>query len=231
MTRSSMLHFLCAAFFAAFASGCGADRADDRADSASSSDENYDTVELRSPDEAPQLFWARAREGGQLFVMRHGKSPHGQIVAVGMTDGCILGEGRGLSPDGRAEARSLGKKLAQEKVPILKAYTSDMCRSWDTARLVAGDADVIAHPAQKTTSPEMISAFKDDVVAELEANPGTTIALVSHSNVAPLYGATVCDGEDELPEGIISVVTPDSWTTVARIWPDGMVSGCDRTVD
>ncbi len=231
MTRSFMLHFLCATFFAAFLSGCASASASVSSEAQSGGQQKYETVKTQSTDEARQLFWNRVREGGQLFIMRHGKSPHHQTATVGMTDGCVLGEGRGLSADGLAEARRLGEKLAQEDAPVLKAYTSDMCRSWDTARLVAGGAEVVAHQAQKTTDPEIISAFKTYVETELAANPGKTIILVSHSNVAPLYGAEVCDGEDELPEGIISVVSPDSWTSVARIWPDGAVIGCDSAVD
>lgn len=224
MIRSFMLHVLCAAFFTVFAFGCAAD------DGASNGLKSGAT-EAHSPEDELHQFWERLREGGHVFVMRHGKSPHDQAAPAGMTEGCILGKGRGLSAAGRAEATQLGEKLAQENAPILKAYTSDMCRSWDTARLVAGGADVIAHPAQKTTDPDLISAFKNDVAAELTANPGMSIVLVSHSNVAPLYGAEVCDDEDELPEGIISVVTPDRWTTVARILPDGTLAGCGRAVD
>lgn len=231
MIRSSMLHLLCAAFFAAFVSGCAGDAQQNAPDDAISDGQNGAAMKTQSADETLQLFWEQVRKGGQVFVMRHGKSPHDQIGTVGMAEGCILGKGRGLSAEGQAEGRLLGEKLSQENAPILKAYTSDMCRSWDTARLVAGDADVIAHPAQKTTDPQLIAALKNDVAAELAANPGTTIMLVSHSNVAPLYGAQVCDGEDELPEGIISVVSPDGWSTLARIWPNGVVSGCDGAVD
>ncbi len=166
------------------------------------------------------------REGGQVLVMRHGKSPHDQIAAVGMTQGCNLGEGRGLSAEGLAQARLLGVFLAETGVPILKAYTSDMCRAWDTARLVAGGAAVMPHGAQKTTDPGIIAAFKKQIEAELAANPGASILLVSHSNIAPLYGAAICEGEDELPEGLISVVDAASWKTIARISANGDIGSC-----
>lgn len=216
-----MLQFLCAAFAAAFLSGC--------ASAAESS--SVPAPDDHSADRAQQVFWDRVREGGQVFVMRHGKSPHDQTAPIGMTDGCVLGDGRGLSADGLAEARYLGVVLAEQSAPVLKAYTSDMCRSWDTARLAAGGAETIPHPAQKTTNPDVISAFKEEVASELAANPGKSIILTSHSNVAPLYGAEVCDGEEELPEGIISVVSPEDWQTVARILPDGAVTSCALAVD
>ncbi len=217
-----MLRFCCAAIAAAFFLPAATSAADNNPKS---------DPEVHGSDDGEQLFWDRIREGGQVFVMRHGKSPHDQTAAVGMTDGCVLGAGRGLSAQGLAEARSLGVLLAQNGAPLLKAYTSDMCRSWDTARLVAGDAETIPHPAQKTTNSEAIEMFKKAVASELAENPGKSVILVSHSNIAPLYGAEVCDGEGELPEGIISVVSPDNWATVARILPDGAVTSCAQAVD
>ena len=216
-----MLRFFCAAMSAAFLNAAAS-----AADNSSEPD-----PDIHGSRDAEQLFWSRVREGGQVFVMRHGKSPHDQTAAVGMTAGCVLGEGRGLSADGLAEARSLGVILVQQGAPILKAYTSDMCRAWDTARLVAGGVKTIPHPAQKTTDPEAVLMFKKAVASELAANPGKSVILVSHSNIAPLYGAKVCDGEVELPEGIVSVVSPENWQTVARILQDGTVTSCALAVD
>jgi phosphohistidine phosphatase SixA len=180
--------------------------------------------------DSSESVFAQLRGGGQVLVMRHGKSPHDQIAAVGMTQGCNLGEGRGLSAEGLAQARSLGVFLAKEEVPILKAYSSDMCRAWDTARLVAGGAPVMPHGAQKTTDQKTIAAFKKQIEAELVANPGASILLVSHSNIAPLYGAAICEGEDELPEGLITVVDATNWQTIARISANGDVGSC-ATID
>ncbi len=154
------------------------------------------------------------RSGGNVLVMRHAHSPGGQKASVGMTEGCTLQPGRGLNAEGLVQARALGELLSEENIPILKAYTSDMCRAWDTARLVAGEAPVIPHPAQKTTDPETIAAFKKQIESELTANPGQNIILASHSNIAPLYGAIVLKKEDELPEGVINVVRPSEWNGV-----------------
>jgi phosphohistidine phosphatase SixA len=210
-----MLRFLCAAIAAALlVFPAQAQDADRHAPLSHSSDS----------------FFVQLREGGQVLVMRHGKSPHDQTASVGMTAGCNLGEGRGLSAEGLAQARSLGVFLADKKVPILKAYSSDMCRAWDTARLVAGGAPATPDGAQKTTDPGIIAAFKKEIEAELASNPGASILLVSHSNIAPLYGAAICEGEDELPEGIISVVDAATWQTIARISANGDVGSC-ATID
>ncbi len=185
---------------------------------------------MRASDEGARIY-DKLRGGGLVFVLRHGKSPHGQVAAVGMSAGCVLASGRGLSADGFAEARALGRVLGEENIPVLKAYTSEMCRSWDTARLVAGGAPVASHPSQKATDPAVIAAFKRVVEAELAAIPAASIMLVSHSNVAPLFGAAVCPGEEELPEGVLSVVSPESWETIVRILPDGDITSCNRAVD
>ncbi len=154
------------------------------------------------------------RSGGNVLVMRHAHSPGGQKASVGMTEGCNLQPGRGLDAEGFHQARALGEFLKDEGVPILKAYTSDMCRAWDTARLTAGGAPVTPHPSQKTTDPEIIAAFKKEIEAELAANPDKNIILASHSNIAPLDGAIVLEGEEELPEGVINVVTAPAWKGV-----------------
>lgn len=221
-----MLQFLCAAFAAAILAGCVTDAGLYSPEQEIGEQEKYETLEIHTPEGRVQMFWGRIRAGGQVFVMRHGLSPHDQIAPVGMTAGCILGEGRGLNAEGLFEARKLGRILAEQQAPIRKAFASDMCRAWDTARLVAGGAETVAHPAQKTKNPQIIAAFKKEIEAMLANEPGATFLLVSHSNVAPLYGATVCDDEDELPEGVISVVSPESWTSIARILPDGAVTGC-----
>jgi|GEM_PF-1649157 len=163
---------------------------------------------------APSDAFEILQGGGFVFVMRHASSPHDQSAPVGLSAGCSLGEGRGLDAKGLFQARALGALLHEKGVPILKAYTSRMCRSWDTAVLAAGGAPVEPHDAQMTTDPAAIAAFKKRIEAELAANPGQNIILTSHSNIAPLYGAIVESDEEELPEGLISVVSPPAWNGV-----------------
>lgn len=188
------MRFLCAAFAAAFLGSAPVLAAE----------------ETTSDAEMLAVFDA-LREGGNVLVLRHANSPGGQAASVGMTQGCMLQEGRGLDAEGFYQARHIGEWLQKEDVPVLKAYTSDMCRSWDTARLAAGGAEVTPHPAQKTTDPEAIAAFKKEIEAELAANPGQNIMLVSHSNIAPLYGAKADADEEEVPSGAVFVVAPPAW--------------------
>lgn len=147
------------------------------------------------------------RAGGNIIVLRHATSPGGQKAAVGMTSGCDLAPGRGLNAQGFFEARFIGEWLAENGVTIDRTYTSDMCRSYDTARLVAaGGGPVIPRAEMKSDDPAIAAAFKAELAAELKAAPTANILLVNHSNVAPLYGAGPLKGEDETPSGRIHVV-------------------------
>ncbi len=157
------------------------------------------------------------RGGGNILVMRHASSSSDQKAPVGMSKDCQLGEGRGLDAKGLFQARALGELLRAEAVPVLKAYTSRMCRAWDTAALVSGGALVVPSDSQMTTDPAKIAEFKKVIEAELAAHPGQNIILSSHSNIAPLYGAKAAEGEAEVPEGAIFVVRPQDWKSLMRI--------------
>jgi phosphohistidine phosphatase SixA len=151
---------------------------------------------------------AQLRAGGNIIVMRHATSPAGQKAAVGLTAGCDLAPGRGLSAQGFAEARAIGEWLAENGVRIDKTYTSDMCRSYDTARLVAaaGNGPVIPRAEMKSDDPATAEAFKAMLAVELSESPKANILLVNHSNIAPLYWSGPLEDEEETPSGRVHVV-------------------------
>lgn len=175
------------------------------------------SAEQVSQEDRAEAAFDLLREGGFALVMRHADSPHDQVASVGLSAGCRLGDGRGLSAKGFVQAREIGELLARREVPVLKAYTSRMCRSWDTAALAAGGAPVTPHDSQMTTNAEAIATFKAEITAELAAHPGQNIMLVSHSNIAPLYGALVKAEEDELPQGVVNIVHPKDWNGVEGV--------------
>lgn len=152
--------------------------------------------------------FALLRAGGNIIVMRHATSPAGQTAPVGMTASCTLAPGRGLSAQGFFEARFAGALFAENGVRIDKTYTSDLCRSYDTARLVAaaGAGPVIPADEMKSDDPAVAERFKAALDAELAAAPTANILLVTHSNVTPLYWSGPLDGEDETPSGRIHVI-------------------------
>jgi len=177
-----------------------------------------------SPDAALDAALDQLRAGGNIIVLRHATSPARQKAAVGMTDGCALGAGRGLDPQGFFEARFIGEWFADNGVKIDKTYTSDLCRSWDTARLVAaaGSGPVIARDEMKSDDPMVAQAFKETLAAELAAAPASNILLVSHSNIVPLYWSGPLVGEEETPSGRLHIVT--SARNVVRLDVNARVS-------
>jgi phosphohistidine phosphatase SixA len=194
-----MIRLLCAAICAAFLPACAT------------------TPAPRVNEAAQSVAFEALKRGGYVIVMRHANSPGGQLGAVGLSKGCKLAPGRGLDAEGFFQARAIGEILQENAVPILKAYTSQMCRSWDTAALAAAGAPVESHPSQISDKPADVAAMKKKVAAELAKNPGTNIILSSHSNIAPLYGATARKGEKEVPSGVIWLVHPSDWQAIARV--------------
>lgn len=162
------------------------------------------------------------RAGGNLIIMRHATSPSNQIAAVGMTDGCVLQAGRGLNAQGFFEARFLGEWLAENHVKIDKTYTSDMCRAWDTASLVAVGGTVEPRPELKSDDPATAETFKRMLDAEFTAAPKANILLVTHSNITPLYGAGPLPGEAETPSGRVHILSAGGATM--RIDANAVVS-------
>ena len=79
-------------------------------------------------------FWALARQGGHVMLMRHAATESG----IGDPPQFRLGDcstQRNLSAQGREQARVLGLRLAQAGVSLQAVYSSAWCRCTDTARL------------------------------------------------------------------------------------------------
>jgi len=167
------------------------------------------------PARTLEQVMANLSAGGWVILMRHANSPSDQAASVGLTSGCELQPGRGLDAKGFFQSRFIGEFLQQYNVSIATGYTSDMCRTWDTARLVGAGAPVISEPALKTTSLGAIDGFKAVIQSRLATNPGGNVLLVSHSNIVPLYADWGSDGE--IPSGLILIVDPHSWMVKDKI--------------
>lgn len=149
-------------------------------------------------------------KGGSVILMRHAQAPDGQSASVGLTSGCDFSDGRGLDPKGFFQARFIGEYLRTEGVSIGMAYTSDVCRAFDTARLIAAGAPVAVEPALRTTNRSTIDAFKTVVSTALAKGAASNVLLVTHSNLVPLYADW--GSAEEIPSGVILIVDPATWT-------------------
>lgn len=172
-----------------------------------------------APKDAParslDLVIADLAKGGSVILMRHANAPQGQAASVGMTAGCDFGDGRGLDAKGLFQARFIGEFFKTEGVPLGLAYTSDACRAYDTARLVAAGGPVEVEPALKSTDLETVNQFKAMVTTAFAGGAKTNILLVTHSNVLPLYADW--GSAEEIPSGVILVVDPANWTVTEKL--------------
>jgi len=153
--------------------------------------------------------------GGFVILMRHANAPEGQLASVGLTEGCDFADGRGLDAKGLFQARFIGEFFRESHVGVALAYTSDSCRAFDTARLVAAGGPVLVEPALKTTDLSTIDSFKTVITTAFAGGATSNVLLVTHSNIVPLYvdwGST-----EEIPSGVILVVDPATWKVKQKL--------------
>jgi phosphohistidine phosphatase SixA len=153
--------------------------------------------------------------GGSVILMRHANAPKGQLASVGLTEGCDFADGRGLDAKGFFQARFIGEFFKESGVGVGIAYTSDSCRAYDTARLIAAGSPVLAEPALKTTDIATIDAFKTVITTAFSGGAKTNALLVTHSNILPLYADW--GSKEEIPSGVILIVDPRDWSVKAKL--------------
>ena len=82
---------------------------------------------------AEQPFWRLAREGGNIFLMRHAQT----VSGIGDPPGFRLDDcstQRNLSAAGIADSQQLGARFVQQQVKLHEVRSSAWCRCIDTAR-------------------------------------------------------------------------------------------------
>jgi len=92
-----------------------------------------------SPAHADEALWQALQQGGHVLIIRHALTTPG----FGDPPGIKLEEcstQRNLSDEGRAQARRMGERLRERKVPIGEVLSSPWCRCVETAKLAFGQA-------------------------------------------------------------------------------------------
>jgi broad specificity phosphatase PhoE len=151
----------------------------------------------RAADE--EALWRRLRAGGLVILMRHASTEPG----LGDPAGYRLGEcstQRNLSAPGIEEARRVGRRLAAERVPIGRVYTSPWCRCRDTAIAAFGRADdweplssIFDHPDREADYSERVRKRIGGYGAR---HPGGNVVMVTHNvNIAALTRHSVAPAE------------------------------------
>ena len=155
---------------------------------------------------APSPDWQRLRKGGFVLLMRHAAT----TIAGVDPKGFRLGECRtqlNLSDDGRAQARRAGERIAEQKVPIARVYTSPWCRCRETGLLAFGKAEDWEPLGTFFYEPTREEDFTRRVKARIgnysTRDLGGNVVMITHNtNIAALTKLSVAPGE-------IVVLKPD----------------------
>lgn len=118
---------------------------------------------------------------GHVLLLRHANAP-----GVGDPPGMVLSDcatQRNLDDVGRAQARELGRRLRAAGIANARVYTSQWCRSRETARLLdIGPVEALpalnstfGRPEERVTRIEALRAFIDKL-----ARDGGPYVMVTH---------------------------------------------------
>ena len=150
--------------------------------------------------------WERLRKGGLVLLMRHAATTSAGVDPKGFRLGECATQ-LNLSDEGRADARSVGERIAAEKVPIANVYTSPWCRCHETGILAFHKAEDWAPLGtffyQPQLEEEQTRHVKQRIASYSSRDTGGNIVMITHNtNIAALTKLSVKLGE-------IVVLKPD----------------------
>lgn len=138
--------------------------------------------------------WDALREDGAIAVMRHALAP-----GTGDPSGFTLEDcstQRNLDDRGREQARKIGEALQTRGIAFETVFTSQWCRTRETAELV--DAGPVVEAPALNSFFQDYSTRNSQTLATLDLIESTEgkVMLVSHQvNIAALVGQTTRSGE------------------------------------
>lgn len=149
-----------------------------------------------APADGEAAALAALRGPAPIALMRHADAPGVGDPPGWKLDDCATQ--RNLSPQGRADAAAVGRRLRAEKVDVRRVLSSPWCRCLDTARLLE------LGPVQ--TEPAFSNAFVlDDQRQSLEQaarrviagwrGPGVLMVVTHGANILALTGRSPASGE------------------------------------
>lgn len=150
------------------------------------------------PAATPQSITAAAAplQPGDIVLIRHAIAPGTGDPATFKLDDCATQ--RNLDEAGRAQARRIGQQLRTLGVPVVAVWTSQWCRTRETARLA------FDQPAQDM--PAFNSFFEDGAAGpgrtaaarlalEQWSGPGLLVVVTHQVNITGLTGLVPAWGE------------------------------------
>ncbi len=160
------------------------------------------------------VTWAALRDGA-IVLFRHANAP-----GVGDPPQFKLGDcrtQRNLDDSGRAQARRIGERLKREAVPVRAVWSSQWCRTRDTAELaaLAPVREVQAFNSffgERADAPSQTAAARALLLGWRER--GTLVVVTHQVNISALTGQGTASGE-----GIVLRAEGDTLKLVGRIQP------------
>lgn len=158
---------------------------------------------------------ARLQQGGHVLMLRHTHAPGFGDPPLFQLDDCATQ--RNLDASGRAQATAIGEWLRRQGVRDAKIYSSQWCRSLETARLLSL-GPVTPLPALNSfferTRDRMSSLVALNAFFARQPADGPLIILVTHfANIQAVVGAGVGSGEGVL----LQLQKGDSPNAVGRV--------------
>ena len=142
-------------------------------------------------------LWARLKQGDLVLLLRHTET----VAGIGDPPGFKLGDcatQRNLSATGRSQARAWSEAIRKHNVPIGSVFSSQWCRTVETAKLAFGKDDtwpaLNSHFDNPETAALQAAAVRGGIPARMK--PGKILVLVTHQvNISALTGRTPTMGE------------------------------------
>jgi len=149
------------------------------------------------------------RAGGLVIYLRHTATDFSKNDRT-MRDFDDCDNQRPLSEQGRADARAIGKRIAELRLPLGIVHASPMCRTMEHARLMLGSATPT--PAMRELSQGEYNGLKQLLSARVPA--GSNRWMVGHG--IPFRAVA---GPPHLAEGEAAVLRPlgNTWIVLARL--------------
>jgi broad specificity phosphatase PhoE len=140
--------------------------------------------------------WDLLQQGGFVVLIRHAEAPGFGDPPHFRLEDCATQ--RNLSEDGRRQARSIGEAFRRRKIPIEKVYSSQWCRSKDTAELAFGEFQ--PHPALNSFFEEPYreaaqTAEMQALILQSRPRRGNLILVTHQVNITALTDIVPSPGE------------------------------------
>jgi phosphohistidine phosphatase SixA len=143
-------------------------------------------------------LWQLLRAGEAAVLMRHALAPGTGDPAEFALDDCTTQ--RNLSDDGRAQAKTIGKRLRANGIDAGRIYSSQWCRCLDTARLL-GLGAVEPFPGlssffrDRSAESERTAATLELIQAQTRAGAPPLLLITHQVNITALTDVFPASGE------------------------------------